>query len=222
MHIPDGFLSPQTWIPAWGLAAGAWGWAARDLRQRLDESTVPRLAMLTALAYGLGLIMVPLPGGSSGHALGVALLTLLFGLKPAFLAYSGVLLLQALLFGAGGITSLGLNALTLGLTGGATALGLFRLLRPLHEETAVALATWGSVMASALLLALVLGAQPLLASRADGTPLFFPFGWSITLPAMLIPHLFIGLGEAALTLLVWRYARRRGWVQTAVGNPATP
>ncbi|MGB4468331.1 MAG: energy-coupling factor ABC transporter permease [Azovibrio sp.] len=211
MHVPDGFLSPQTWIPAWGLAIGAWAWAARDLRRHLDEATVPRLAMLTALAYGLGLVMVPLPGGSSGHVLGVALLTLLFGLKPAFLAYSGVLLLQALLFGAGGITTLGINALALGLAGGVVALLLFRLLRPIHEGTAVALAAWGSVMTGALLLALVLGAQPLLASQADGSPLFFPFGWSITLPALLIPHLFIGLGEAALTLLVWRHARQRGW-----------
>ncbi len=222
MHIPEGFLSPQTWIPAYGLAAGAWFWAARDLRQRLDESTVPRLAMLTALAYGLGLIMVPLPGGSSGHALGVALLTLLFGLRPAFLAYSGVLLLQALLFGAGGVTALAVNALAMGLAGGAVALLLFRLLRPFQESLAVLLAAWGSVMAGALLLALVLGAQPLIASRADGSPLFFPFDWSVTLPAMLIPHALIGLGEAALTLLVWRYARRRGWVQTAAGSPVTP
>lgn len=211
MHIPDGFLAPQIWLPAWGLAAGAWTWAARDLRRRLDEHTVPRLAMLTALAYGLGLIMVPLPGGSSGHLLGVALLTLLFGLRPAFLAYSGVLALQALLFGAGGITALGVNALALGLIGGATAQGLFRLLRPLHEETAVALAAWGSIMVGALVLALVLGAQPWLARRADGTPLFFPFDWSITLPALLLPHALIGIGEAALTLLVWRHARRRGW-----------
>ena len=38
--------------------------------------------------------MVPIPGGTSGHALGVAMLVLLFGLRPAFLAYSLVLLLQ--------------------------------------------------------------------------------------------------------------------------------
>ena len=65
MHIPDGFLSPQTFLPAYAVAAAAWGWAVRGLRRRLDEATVPRLAALTALAYGLGLVMLPLPGGTS-------------------------------------------------------------------------------------------------------------------------------------------------------------
>lgn len=212
MHIPDGFLSPQTWIPAYALAAGAWTWAARGLRQQLDETTVPRLAMITALAYGLGLVMLPLPGGTSGHALGVALLALLFGLRPAFLAASLVLLLQALLFGAGGVTALAINALCIGLAGSGLALGVFHALRRVHEATAVALAAWSSVMGTGILIALVLGAQPLIAHQADGSPLFFPFGWAITLPAILLPHALIGLGEAALTLLVWRYAQKRGWV----------
>lgn len=212
MHIPDGFLSPQTYLPAVVLAVGAWAWAARGLRERLDETLLPRLAMLTALAYGLGLVMLPLPGGTSGHALGVALLALLFGLRLAFLAYSGVLLLQALLFGAGGLTALPVNALTIGLAGAATALGVFRLLRRLNETAAVALAAWCSVVVPGALVALVLGLQPLIAHKPDGTPLFFPFGPAITLPAVLIPHAFIGIGEAALTLLVWRYARMRKWI----------
>jgi cobalamin biosynthesis protein CbiM len=121
MHIPDGFLSPQTYLPAWGLAAAAWWLAVRGLRHRFDEETIPRLAVLTALAYGLGLVMLPLPGGTSGHALGVAPMALIFGIVPAFLAYSLVLLLQALLFGAGGITALGVNALSMGLAGATAA-----------------------------------------------------------------------------------------------------
>lgn len=211
MHIPDGFLSPQTYLPAAALAVGAWTWATRGLRQRIDETLVPRLAMLTALAYGLGLIMLPLPGGTSGHALGVAMLALLFGLRLAFLAYSGVLLLQALLFGAGGLTALPVNALAMGLAGGVTAIATFRLLRGIHEAAAVAVATWLSVIVSGVLIALVLGIQPLIAVRPDGTPLFFPFGIEITLPAILLPHAAIGIGEAALTLLVWRYAKARQW-----------
>ena len=211
MHIPDGFLSPQTYLPAAAVAIGAWAWAARELRSRLDETLIPRLAMLTALAYGLGLVMVPLPGGTSGHALGVAILALLFGLRLAFLAYSGVLLLQALLFGAGGITALPVNALAMGLAGSATALFVFRLLRGLNETAAVAVAAWASVIVPGALVAGVLGIQPLIAHQPDGTPLFFPFGLEITLPAILVPHAVIGIGEAALTLLVWRYAGMRKW-----------
>jgi len=211
MHIPDGFLSPQTYLPAAALAVGAWIWAAKGLRAQLDETLIPRLAMLTALAYGLGLVMLPLPGGTSGHALGVAMLALLFGVRLAFLAYSGVLLLQALLFGAGGLTALPINALAMGLAGAATTLAAFRLLKRLNETVAVAVAAWLSVMVPGALVALVLGIQPLIAHKPDGTPLFFPFGPEITLPAILVPHIFIGLGEAALTLMVWRYARMRKW-----------
>ncbi|MCX8017923.1 MAG: energy-coupling factor ABC transporter permease [Rhodocyclaceae bacterium] len=198
MHIPDGFLSPQTYLPAAALAVGAWGWAARGLRAQLDERLIPRLAMITALSYGLGLLMLPLPGGTSGHALGVAMLALLFGWRLAFLAYSGVLFLQALLFGAGGLTALPINALAMGLAGSATALGLFRLLQPINEHLAVALAAWASVLVAGLIVALILGLQPLIATGPNGMPLFFPFGPEITLPAILIPHAFIGIGEAAI------------------------
>jgi cobalt/nickel transport system permease protein len=211
MHIPDGFLSPQTYLPAYAVAAGAWAWAARGLRDRLDETTVPRLAMLTALAYGLGLVMVPVPGGTSGHMLGIALLALIFGVRLAFLAYSLVLLLQALLFGAGGITALPINALAMGLVGAAAAVATKSLLTRINETAAVAIAAWLSVVLPGVVVALVLGIQPLIAHQPDGTPLFFPFGLEITLPAVLIPHLAIGVGEAVLTVLIWRYAKARKW-----------
>ncbi len=211
MHLPDGFLSPQTYLPAFALAAAAWTWASRNLRQRLDEETLPRLAAMTALAYALGLVMLPIPGGTSGHALGVALLALLFGVRFAFLAYSLVLLLQSLMFGAGGVSALPVNALCLGLVGAGSARCAFALVRRFHETAAVALAAWVSVVLPAILVALVLGAQPWIASRADGEPLYFPFGLAITLPAVVLPHLLIGAGEAVLTVLVWRFAQSRRW-----------
>lgn len=213
MHIPDGFLSPQTYLPAYAVAAGAWAWAARGLRERLDETTVPRLAMLTALAYGLGLVMVPVPGGTSGHMLGVALLALIFGVRLAFLSYSLVLLLQALLFGAGGITALPINALAMGLVGAAAAVAVKLMLMRINETAAVAVAAWLSVVLPGVVVALVLGIQPLIAHQPDGTPLFFPFGLAITLPAVTIPHIAIGVGEATLTVLIWRYAKARRWCQ---------
>jgi cobalt/nickel transport system permease protein len=211
MHIPDGFLSPATVLASAALVLPAWAWAARGLAAQLDDSLIPRLAMVTALAYGLGLVMLPLPGGTSGHALGVALLALLFGWRLAFLACSGVLALHALLLGAGGLTALPMNALAMGLLGSASAITTYRLLRRLNETVAVAVAAWVSVQVAAALVALVLGAQPLIARRPDGAPLYFPFGWAVTLPAVLLPHALIGVAEAALTVLVWRHARARAW-----------
>lgn len=215
MHIPDGFLSPQTYLPAYAAAAVAWWASGRGLRARLDDTLVPRLAALTALVYAIGLVMLPLPGGTSVHAVGVALLALCFGARLAFLGYSLVLLLQSLLFGAGGITALPVNALAIGGAGALVTLAVFRALRGWNETAAVLLATWCAVMASAALVGLVLGLQPWLAHRADGTPLYFPFGLPVVLPAVLAPHALLGVGEAVLTLLVWRMVRMRRWEWSA-------
>ncbi|MCX7898172.1 MAG: energy-coupling factor ABC transporter permease [Rhodocyclaceae bacterium] len=212
MHIPDGFLSPQTYLPATGLAIGAWIWAARELRARLDETLIPRLAVTTALAYVLNLVMLPLPGGTSAHFIGIALLALLFGARLAFLAFSGMLALQTFVLGAGGLTALPVNALILGLAAGLTARGSFALLARWREAIAIVVSTWLSVMVAATLTAVVLGIQPMIARRPDGAPLFFPFGLEVTLPAILLPHALIGIAEAALTLILWRYARARQWL----------
>ena len=139
-------------------------------------------------------------------------MALLFGVWTAFISVSLVLLLQALLFGAGGVTSLALNALAMGLVGSVAARAAYGMLRPVHEGFALVAAGWLSVNVSALLLALALGMQPAIAHTEDGQPLFFPFGLSVTLPAVMIPHALIGIGEGVLTLFMWRLLARRGWV----------
>jgi cobalt/nickel transport system permease protein len=212
MHIPDGFIAPQVYLPAYGVAAGLWAYGAKRLRAALQDETIPRLAVLTAFCFVVMMVMVPLPGGTSAHATGVALLALLFGVWTAFISVSLVLLLQALLFGAGGVTSLALNALAMGLVGSVAARAAYAMLRRVHEGFALVAAGWLSVNVSALLLALVLGMQPAVAHTEDGQPLFFPFGLSVTLPAVMIPHALVGIGEGVLTLLMWRLLARRGWV----------
>jgi len=204
MHIPDGLIGPRTYLTAYALAVPWWAWCVRHVAARLEAVAIPRLAVLTALTFVLASIMVPLPGGTAGHITGVALLTLVFGLPTASLAYSLVLALQALLFGAGGITTLPINALAMGLIGGLVTLGTHRVLRPMHRATAIITGTWLGVVLAAVVVALVLGAQPWLAEDAAGQPLFFPFGWRVTLPAVVGPHLLIAAGEGVLTWLVIR------------------
>jgi cobalt/nickel transport system permease protein len=138
----------------------------------------------------------------------VGLLAILFGFWQAFMAASLVFAMQALLFGDGGVTTLPLNALAMGFAGALAARGLFLVVRRWHLGLALFLAGWIGLTLPALLIALALGAQPLMAASAAGAPLYFPFGWEITLPALLIPHALLGLGEGALTLLGWRLVER--------------
>lgn len=208
MHIPDGFLSPQTWVPAYAICAGLWYVGGRRLKASLDEDTLPHLAVLTALSFVLMMAALPLPGGSTVHAAGIALLAVTFGVWTAFLAVSLVLAMQALLFGDGGITTLPVNALAMGLAGSLTGYWTWRLARRWNEAAALFAAGWLSVMVAAGLVAMVLGLQPAIAHDSEGRPLFFPFGPAITLPAVLIPHALVGIGEGFLTLLGHHYLTR--------------
>lgn len=209
MHIPDGLIAPQVYLAAYAVAAPAWAYAVRKVAREFDDSLIPRLAVLTALAFVLTTVMVPLPGGTSGHLVGVGLLALAFGIWPAFLAYSLVLVLQSLLLGAGGITVLAINALAMGLTGAAVTVGVFHLLARVHRPAAAVFGVWLGVVVAATLVALVLGIQPLMGSDAGGQPLFFPFGPAVTLPVVVGPHLIIGLGEGLLTWMVLSVVERR-------------
>ena len=208
MHIPDGFVSPATYLPAYAGAAVLWAVGARKLRVRLDAEMLPFLAVLTALSFVLMMVALPLPGGTTVHAAGIGLLAVSFGIWTTFLALSLVLAMQALLFGAGGVTALPINALAMGMVGSLAAWGAWVSLRRFHEGAALFAAGWLAMVAPAVVVALVLGVQPLLAHDAQGQPLFFPFGLGVTLPAVVGPHLLVGVGEGVLTLLGYRYLTR--------------
>ncbi len=222
MHVPDGFLGPQTYLPAYGAAAAAWAIGLRRLRARLDAATLPRLAVVTATAFVLMMITVPLPGGTTVHVSGIGMLAVLFGVWNAFLSLSLVLLLQALMFGDGGVTALPVNALAMGLVGSLAAVGAHRLLRPVNRDAALFAAGWAGTVASATVMAGVLGLQPLLSRAPDGSPLFFPFGWKTTLPAVVLPHLVVGVADGVLALLAGRCLAPRPATTELPRGPEAP
>lgn len=196
------------YIPAYVAAAGLWVYGVRRKKRRLNEETIPLIAVVTALSFALMLIAVPIPGGTSVHASGIGLLAVLFGVWISFLSVSMVLLIQTLLFGIGGITSLPINALAMGFSGSAAAAFGYSLLRRHNDKLALFVAGWLSVVVPAVLVAMVLGVQPVLAHDPKGIPLFFPFGISVTLPAVTIPNAIMGVGEGILTVLVYSFFAR--------------
>jgi cobalt/nickel transport system permease protein len=203
MHIPDGFISPQLSLPAYAVAAPLWAWAARRHFGRAATESLPVIGSLTALAFVIQTIMIPVPGGTSTHLVGVMLLALLYHPLVAFVCESLVLLVQALFFGAGGITVLGINALAMGLIGPLAGWLVWRLVRRFSGPAALFLAGWVSMQVATLAVAAVLGLQ----HRLD--PGFFPVPLAVTLTGMLVPSLTVaGVVEGLYTVFALTLVRR--------------
>jgi cobalt/nickel transport system permease protein len=203
MHVPDGFLSPQITVPAYAVSVPLWAWAARRHFGPDKVEALPIIGSLTALAFVIQTIMIPVPGGTSTHLLGLTLLALLYGPLVSFVCESLVLLLQALLLGAGGITVLGVNALAMGLLGPTAAWLCYRSLRPLNDRLAAFVAAYVGLQVSSLAVALVLGLQHALSKD------YFPTPFPVALGALMVPSLLVtGIVEGAYTLLALALLRK--------------
>jgi cobalt/nickel transport system permease protein len=197
MHIPDGYISPASVVASYVVALPLWFIAFNKLKAKLDEETLPLLSSLSALSFVIMMFNIPIPGGTSGHALGVALIALLFGPWIGFLSLSIVLFIQAIIFGDGGISTFALNSLAMGFAGAFSASFVFERLK--NKSYSYFAAGWMSAVASSIVVALVLGIQPYIGS-VDGKPLYFPFDLSVTLPALVGSHMvFFGVVEGIFT-----------------------
>ncbi|MCD1146571.1 cobalt transporter CbiM [Peptoniphilus sp. KCTC 25270] len=105
MHISDGVLDGKTITLTSIGAVAAVAYGAKGLK----EEEIPKISLLAATFFAGSLISIPIPP-SSVHPILCGLLGILLG-RRASLALFPALLLQALLFQHGGITSLGANLL---------------------------------------------------------------------------------------------------------------
>jgi cobalt/nickel transport system permease protein len=203
MHVPDGFVSPQITLPALAVAAPLWAWAARRHFGRASAESLPVIGALTALAFVIQTIMIPVPGGTSTHLVGVTLLAVLFHPLVAFVCESLVLVLQALFFGAGGVTVLGVNALAMGLLGPLAGWLVHLASRRLSERAAAFAAAYVSVQVATFAIAGVLALQHVL------DPRYFPTPPAVTLTAMFLPSLTVaGAAEGLYTVFALSLLRK--------------
>ncbi len=226
MHIPDGYLSPSTCAVLYGAAAPFWYTALRRTKAALMTRVVPLLAVMAALSFIIMMFNVPLPGGTTGHAVGMGISSIILGPWASILAISIALAIQALFFGDGGITTLGANCFNMAIVGSLAAYVIYRLasgraaLTSSRRVMAAALAGYIAINVSALCAAVEFGIQPVFFKDPTGAPLYAPYPLRITLPAMMIGHLtFAGLAELVLTAGVVAYLQRTNPALLKVSAP---
>jgi cobalt/nickel transport system permease protein len=155
---------------------------------------------------------VPIPGGTSAHAVGGGLLAVVLGPWATMICVTIALAIQALLFGDGGIWTFTANCFNMALVLPFISYGVYRLLSGKSEPKAkrrwisAAVGGYLGINAATLGAGVELGLQPLLFHTASGVPLYCPYPLSVAVPAMLFAHLvFAGPLEAVVTALVVRY-----------------
>ncbi len=215
MHIPDGYLSPSTCAAMYGVSTPFWYGALQRMKRTLHTQTTPLLAVFSALSFIVMMFNLPLPGGTTGHAVGVSIAAIVLGPAGAILSISMALVIQALLFGDGGITAIGANCFNMAIAGALVAYAAYRLiagraaLTSRRRVIAAGVAGYLAINVSALLAAIEFGIQPMLFHDAAGAPLYAPYPLHIAIPAMMIGHLTIaGVAEMVLTAGVLAYLQK--------------
>jgi len=210
MHIPDGFISPATYLPATVIAIPLLMVAFKKTKEAINDESFAFLSSLTAFSFVVMMFNIPIPGGTSGHAIGAAILAILFGPWVAAFCLSLTLFIQALVFGDGGLSVFAVNSLAMGFVASFTAFYVHKLFKNrVNHSIVLFLAGWSGIVAASVVVAVALGIQPLLGVDAAGHPIYFPFDLSVTLPAVVGSHLlFFGVVEGFATMLVLKFIEK--------------
>lgn len=210
MHIPDGFISPSTYIPATVAAVPLLMIAFKKTKEAINDESFALLSSLSAFSFVIMMFNIPIPGGTSGHAIGAAILAILFGPWVAAFCLSLTLFIQALVFGDGGLSVFAINSLAMGFVASFSAFYIHKVLNNrVNHSIVLFLAGWSGIVASSVVVAVALGIQPLLGVDGLGHPIYFPFGLNVTLPAVVGSHmLFFGVVEGFATMLVLKFIEK--------------
>jgi cobalt/nickel transport system permease protein len=212
MHIPDGYLSPSTCAAFGAVMIPAWAIAARNLKNWIKSKYIPLMAIGAAFSFTIMMYNVPIPDGTTAHAVGGGLLAVVLGPWAAMICVTIALAIQALLFGDGGVLTFTANCFNMALVLPGITYIVYRLISGGSELTSArrwvgaALGAYIGINAAACCAGLEFGLQPILFHTAENVPLYCPYPLGIAVPSMLFAHLVLaGPLEAVVTAMVVRY-----------------
>lgn len=215
MHIPDGYLSPVFSLIMFALVLPFWIVGVAKLRATISARSVPVIALMAAFSFVIMMFNIPLPGGTTGHAVGAALAAIVLGPGVASIAISIALVIQAFLFGDGGILAIGANCFNMAIVIPYVSFAIYQWIshntsvKSPRRLLGAGLGGYIGLSLGAFFTAIEFGIQPALFKSAEGVPLYAPYPLAVAIPAMMIPHLLIAASvEALLTVSVVAYLQR--------------
>lgn len=195
--------------------APLWFIASKAVKKTLRARHVPYLAFGASFVFVIMMFNIPVPGASTGHAVGGTLVAVLLGPWAAMIAITVALVVQALLFGDGGLTALGANCFNMAFALPFTGYYIYRVIAAgcrkdsARRAIAAAAGSYFGLVAAALFTGVELGIQPVLYQAENGRALYCPYGLKIAVPVMLLGHLLLfAWVEAIITFLVIRYLQK--------------
>jgi cobalt/nickel transport system permease protein len=191
MHIPDGYLDPLTAGVTWAamMLYGFFAYKKASLSKNLEV-----VVGLAASIFIAQMFTWPIPGGTSLHLVGSALAAIMLGPYAAYFALWLVLMVQAVVFHDGGITTLGANVLNMGIVAPLVGYLAYKALKGVNKLAAAFIAGWASITATGFFAGLVIGLSP-----------SFPYGIYITVPVMTLWHAALGVVEGVITAAIVAY-----------------
>ena len=216
MHFPDGYLGPATCGFFYAVMLPVWTIASKIVKKTLQIKQVPVLAIGAAFSFVIMMFNVPIPGGSTGHAVGGVLVAILLGPWAACIAITVALVIQALLFGDGGITAIGANCFNMAFVLPFIGYYVYKVISfnapagSNRRVLAAGIAGYIGINVAAVFAGIEFGLQPVFHHTASGQALYCPYGLNIAVPAMAGEHLLVfGWVEAIITALVVKYLQKQ-------------
>ena len=232
MHIPENYLSPSTCAVFDVAMVPIWGYAAKKVRETVPREKMPLVGIAAAFCFLSMVFNIPLPGGTTGHAVCGTLIAILFGPWTACLAVSVALIIQAVFFGDGGILAIGANCFNMAFVLPMVGYAVYKLISSRIEGRkgeliGAGVGSYLGLNVAALLAAIEFGIQPMLFTDAAGAALYCPYPLSVSIPAMMLGHLTVaGLAEAGFTVGILAFLRSAapsfGIETAAQGGKAAP
>ncbi len=198
LHIPDGFIPLWQCAIYYVIAIIFLFFAFRWSRNNLNEKNIPLMAVLAAGIFAIMSMNIPVPFGSSGHMVGAAMVAIIF-MSPwaGVICIALVLMVQALFFGDGGITTYGANVINMGVIGSFVGFYMWQALKHPRLGGLLNLGKYWSVGVAAWIAIFLAACMAAVEMALAGT---FPI--QLGLLYMGGYHAMIGIFEAIITVIV--------------------